>query len=79
MTKKKDRAIIEIKNKLQLGDTLELIEPYKLEPYVFKIEKLWDADTGEEIKEVSPGVKGQKVILNMPEKCEKDWIIRRGK
>ena len=75
----KDRAIIEIKNKLQLGDTLELIEPYKLEPYVFKIEKLWDADTGEEIKEVSPGVKGQKVILNMPEKCEKDWIIRRGK
>ena len=77
--KENDRAIIEIKNKLQVGDTLELLEPYKLEPYVFKIEKLWDADTGEEINEVSPGVKGQKVILNMPEKCEKDWIIRRGK
>ena len=77
--KENNRAIIEIKNKLQLGDTLELLEPYKLEPYVFKIEKLWNADTGEEINEVSPGVKGQKVILNMPEKCEKDWILRRGK
>mgnify|MGYP001851134247 FL=1 len=77
--KENNRAIIEIKNKLQVGDTLELLEPYKLEPYVFKIEKLWNADAGEEINEVSPGVKGQKVILNMPEKCEKDWIIRRGK
>ena len=77
--KENNRAIIEIKNKLQVGNTLELLEPYKLEPYVFKIEKLWDADTGEEINEVSPGVKGQKVILNMPEKCEKDWILRRKK
>ena len=76
---KNNRAIIEIKNKLQIGDTLELLEPYKLDPYVFKIEKLWDADTDEEIKEVSPGVKGQKVILNMPVKCEKDWILRRKK
>ncbi len=75
----RNKAIIEIKNKLQIGDMLELLEPYKLEPYVFKIEKLWDIDTGEEIKEVSPGVKGQKVILNMPEKCEKDWILRRKK
>ena len=75
----KDRAIIEIKNKLQVGDTLELLVPYKLEPYVFKIEKIWDIETGEEIKEVSPGVKGQIVILNMPEKCEKDWILRRKK
>ena len=76
---KDDRAIIEIKNKLQVGDTLELLEPYKLEPYVFKIEKLWDVETGEEINEISPGVKGQKVILNMPIECEKDWILRRKK
>ena len=76
---KDDRAIIEIKNKLQVGDTLELLEPYKLEPYVFKIEKLWDIETGEEINEISPGVKGQKVILNMPIECEKDWILRRKK
>ena len=50
----RNKAIIEIKNKLQIGDMLELLEPYKLEPYVFKIEKLCDIDTGEEIKEVSP-------------------------
>ena len=77
--KENNRATIEIKNKLQIGDTLELLEPYKLEPYTFKIEKLWDIDTNEPIKEVSPGVKGQKVILNMPIKCEKDWILRRKK
>ena len=46
---------------------------------LFEIEKLWDYETGEEIDSVSPGVKGQKVLINIPIKCEKDWIIRRKK
>ena len=76
---KQEKSIIEIKNKLQVGDTLELLVPNKIEPIEFKIEKLWDIETEEEIKSVSPGVKGQKVLMQIPAKCEKDWILRRKK
>lgn len=74
-----EKSTIEIKNKLQIGDELEIIVPFKLEPIVFKIEKLWNYDTEEEIESVSPGVKGQKVKMKLPIKCEKDWILRRKK
>ena len=74
-----EKSIIEIKNKLQVGDTLEILTPKKLEPFEFKIENLWDYETGEQIESISPGVKGQKVLINLPIKCEKDWIIRRKK
>ena len=53
--------------------------PFKLEPIAFKIEKLWNYDTEEKIESVSPGVKGQKVKMKLPIKCEKDWILRRKK
>jgi len=49
-----DKSIIEIKNKLFVGDELEIIIPNKIEVYKFKIEKLWDAETDEEIESVSP-------------------------
>ena len=74
-----DKSIIEIKNKLQVGDEMEIIIPYKIEPYSFKIEKLWDVDTKEEISEISPGVKGQKVMMKLPISCEENWILRRKK
>ena len=74
-----DRTLIEIRNKLSVGDTLELIIPGQIEPLEFKIEKLWDADTKEEIDTVNPGRAEQKVILKIPTKVEKDWIIRRKK
>ena len=74
-----EKAVIEIKNKLHVGDNLEILVPYQLEPVQFKIENLWDYDTNEEIESISPGVKGQKVLMNLPIKCEKDWIIRREK
>ena len=69
----------EIKNKLIVGDTIEMIIPNKLKPETFKIEKLWDYETGEEINSISPGVKGQKVFMKLPIKCEKGWILRRKK
>lgn len=75
----KEKSIVEIKNKLKIGDTIELIVPYKLEPEVFTIKKLWDIETKEEIDSISPGVKGQKVLMEIPIKCEKDWILRRKK
>ena len=74
-----EKSIIEIKNKLQIGDKLEIIIPNQLEPIEFEIEKLWNEETDEEISEISPGVKGQKVKIKLPVKCEKDWIIRRKK
>ena len=72
-------STIEIKNKLNVGDTLEIIVPNKIEPYEFKIEKLYNYETDEEINEISPGVKGQKVKMHLPIECKKDWIIRRKK
>ena len=74
-----EKSLIEIKNKLQVGDKLEIIIPNQLEPIEFEIEKLWNDETDEGITEVSPGVKGQKVKIKLPVKCEKDWIIRRKK
>ena len=74
-----EKSIIEIKNKLQIGDKLEIIVPGKLESVEFTIDQLWNEETDEPISEISPGVKGQKVKLRLPIKCEKDWIIRRKK
>ena len=72
-------STIEIKNKLSVGDELEIIIPNEIKPYKFKIEKLYDYETNEEITEISPGVKGQKVKIQLPIKCKKDFIIRRKK
>lgn len=74
-----NKTLIEIRNKLSVGDTLELIVPKQIEPISFKIEKLWDADTMEEIDTVNPGRAEQKVILKIPVKTEEGWILRRQK
>jgi putative protease len=72
-------SIIEIKNKLIVGDNLEIIIPGRIEPYQFEIDKLYDYETEEKIDSVSPGKAGQKVRMKLPIKCEKGWIIRRKK
>ena len=74
-----EKSLIEIRNRLQVGDELEVLIPYTIEPVQFKIEKLWDSETDEEIDAVNPGKQGQTVKLKLPIKCEKDWIIRRKK
>ena len=74
-----EKSTIEIKNKLMVGDTLEIIIPGQIEVYKFKIDKLWNYETDEEIESVSPGQKGQKVKIKLPIKCEENWIIRRKK
>ena len=74
-----EKSIIEIRNRLQLGDELELLIPNVFEPVKFKIEKLWDIETDKEIEAVNPGKFGQQVKIKLPVKCERDWIIRRKK
>ena len=39
------KVLIEIKNKLSIGDALELIIPNEIKPQAFTIEKLYDSET----------------------------------
>ena len=73
------RVLIEIRNKLSVGDTLELLVPGQIEPVEFTIDKLWNDETLEEVDTVNPGKAEQKIILNIPHEVNKDWIIRRKK
>lgn len=73
------RVLIEIKNKLSVGDTLELIIPNEIKPQAFAIEKLYDSENSEEINTVNPGKQGQTVILEIPFEVKKGWILRRKK
>ena len=72
-------STIEIRNKLSIGDELELLIPGKLDPIKFKIDKLWNAETEEEIDTVNPGKKSQQVKMKLPIKAEENWILRRKK
>ena len=73
------KVLIEIKNKLSIGDTLELIIPNEIKPQAFTIEKLYDSETDKEISTVNPGKQGQTVILEIPFEVKKGWILRRKK
>lgn len=75
----KNSYLIEIRNRLQLGDTLEILIPNKLKPENFKIEEMWDTETKEEIDHVNPGKEGQSLILRLPIEVEEGWILRRKK
>ena len=71
--------VIEIRNRLKVGDTMEIIVPNQIEPVEFVINKLYDAETDEEIEAVNPGKQGQQVKIDLPIECQKDWILRRKK
>ncbi len=73
----KSKVIIEIKNKLKVGDELEIIIPNKIQTCKFTIDKLWDIDTNEEIEFVNPGKAEQKVKMVLPIEVQENWIIRK--
>ena len=72
-------ATVEIRNKLNVGDKLEVMIPNQLKPYEMTIEKLYDIETGEEIECVNPGVKEQKVKFKIDADIKPGYIIRRVK
>ena len=72
-------CLIEIRNKLTVGDKMEILIPNQIETVPFQIEKLWDTETGEEISTVNPGKAGQTVLMPLPIQAEKGWILRREK
>jgi len=74
-----DKSIIEIRNKLIVGDTMEILIPNQIEPYEFVIEDLWDTETEERVDHVNPGKVGQSIKMKLPIKCENGWILRRKK
>ncbi len=73
------KTTLEIRNKLSVGDKVEIMVPEKLEPVEYVIEKLYDFETGEEIQTVNPGVKEQKVKLVFPIEVKPGYIVRRVK
>ena len=58
---------------------MEILIPNEITPCEFKIEKLWDTETEEEVEFVNPGKAGQSIKMKLPIKCENGWILRRKK
>ena len=77
--KENDKYIVEIKNRLQVGDTMEMLVPGQIEPVKFNITNLWDIETDEPIECMNPGRANQKVKIILPGNAESGYIIRRKK
>ncbi len=70
-------VLVEIKNKLNIGDHLEIIVPEKLEAEAFILEDMLDVDSKESILEINPGKKEQQVILKTPFEVDEGLVIRK--
>lgn len=70
---------VEIRNKLSVGDLLDVMVPGDITPHEFNIEELYDTKTRERIDTVNPGVKGQSVIIKVPYNMDVNYVIRRKK
>ena len=77
--KENDKYIVEIKNRLKVGDILEIILPGQIEPIKFELEALWDVETDEVIDFINPGRANQKVKMKLPVEAKSGYIIRRKK
>ncbi|MCI9087258.1 MAG: U32 family peptidase [Clostridia bacterium] len=73
------KYLIEIRNKLTVGDTMEVLIPGEIEPVTFEIQDLWDTETKERIETINPGKAGQTVLMELPIEVENGWILRRKK
>lgn len=69
--------VAEIKNKLSIGDRLEILLPDSIEECAFNIEELYDIKNGKPIDTINPGVKGQQVKIKVPYNLVAGTIIRR--
>ena len=69
--------VAEIKNKLSLGDRLEILLPNSIEECSFNIEELYDIKNGQSIDTINPGIKGQQVKIKIPYDLVPGTIIRR--
>lgn len=72
-------TIVEIKNKLSIGDNLEILYPKTIDTNKFQITKLYDIKTSEKIDTINPGLKGQLVKIHIPFNLENGYVIRKQK
>jgi putative protease len=79
LNKEDDKWIVEIKNRLKVGDKMEILIPNSITPEKFEITELWDTETDEKIDYINPGKLGQLVKMKLPKECEEGFIIRREK
>ena len=68
---------VEIKNKLSIGDRLEILRPDTIEEASFNIEELYDIKNGKPIDTINPGIKGQQVKMKIPFDLVNGTVIRR--
>ena len=59
-----DKSVVSVKNRLEVGDKIEIVIPNKIEVEEFVINRLWDEETEKEIEFVNPGKEGQKVLIH---------------
>ena len=69
--------IVEIKNKLSIGDRLEILLPNSIDECTFNIEELYDIKNDKPIDTINPGIKGQQVKIKIPYDLVPGTIIRR--
>lgn len=74
-----DIYIVEIKNKLSIGDRLEILREDSFDECVFNIEELYDIKNGQPINTINPGIKGQLVKIKIPFDISNGVVIRRRK
>ena len=74
-----DIYLVEIKNKLSLGDYIEVLYPGSINIDSFKIEELYDEKNDKPIDTINPGKKGQLVKIKVPFKLENGYVLRRKK
>lgn len=79
LEKKDGLSVLEVRNKLEVGSTYEMIIPGKIEPEIITIEELYDHETNEKINVVNPGKAEQKVLMKLPSVAEDNYVIRRRK
>ena len=72
-------VLVEIKNKLSIGDTLEILVPNSIDNNSFEITELYDAEKKDAIDTINPGRKGQQVIIKIPYEVKNGYVIRRKK
>jgi putative protease len=46
---------VELRHKLKKGDEIEILSPFKFEPEKIVLSKIYDAQTGFEVREIAPG------------------------
>lgn len=72
--------VVEIKNKLSIGDRLEILRQDNFDECVFDIEELYDIKNGQPIDTINPGIKGQLVKIKIPfDDIAEGVVIRRKK